>query len=216
VFKKSEGELEQKLMLSGLVSAGAIPKSWDASHRQIDFYDVKADFEVLLHLGGGDIRFEPCNHHALHPGQSAKITKDAQTLGYLGLLHPQIAKAMDLEMDVFLFELDMDLLLKNTIPTFQSISKFPGTSRDIALILSKEVTAQALLDTVYRERGSILKNISIFDLYEGSNIGDGKKSIAIKLFFQDSDRTLEELEVTDFIDKMVRKLEQDFDAQLRD
>lgn len=216
VFKKTNGQLTQQAMVSGLVSASALPKSWHSSYRAIDFYDVKADVEAILHMGGGDCRFEACQHPALHPGQSAKIIKNGELLGYIGALHPQIAKSMDLAMDVFVFELDLALLLNNSIPKFKKISKYPGTSRDLALVVAKEVTAQSLLDAAYQVKADILQNISIFDIYEGANIGEGKKSIAINLFFQHSERTLEELEVTDFIDKMVKKLEQDFAAKLRD
>jgi phenylalanyl-tRNA synthetase beta chain len=216
VFKKINGELVQQKMLAGLVSANAMPNAWDGSHRLLDFYDVKADIESLLKAQGHTYRFEACEHHALHPGQSAKIIKDDQTLGYMGALHPQISKAMDLDIDVFVFELDLDLLLQNAIPKFTAISKFPGTSRDLALIVGKKVTAQAVLDTVYQQKSDILKNIHIFDLYEGDNIGLEKKSLAINIFFQHAERTLEELEVTDFVDKIVKKLEQSFDAKLRD
>lgn len=216
VFKKSGGELIQQKMLAGLVSANAMPNAWDSSQRLLDFYDVKADLESLLELTDEEYRFEPCEHHALHPGQSAKILKNGRTLGYLGALHPQVAKSMDLGIDVFVFELDLKLLLNKTIPKFDPISKFPVTSRDLALIISKNVTAQELLDAAYQQKNDILQNISIFDLYEGESIGKGKKSIAINFSFQHADRTLEELEVTDFVDKMIKKLEQSFDAKLRD
>ena len=216
VFKKEKGELLQQKKLAGLVSANARPITWDGSHRLLDFYDVKADIESLLNAHGEEYSFDACEHHALHPGQSAKITKGKQTLGYLGALHPQIAKSMDLDTDVFVFELDLDLLLQNEIPKFKSISKFPGTSRDLALIVAKNVTAQSILDTVHHQKSDILHNVSIFDLYEGDNIGQDKKSIAINISFQHAERTLEELEVTDFVDKIVKKLEERFDAKLRD
>lgn len=216
VFKKQGADIEQTAMLAGLVSSAAMPVRWDGSQRALDFFDVKADLEALLAMTGSSIRFEACQHQALHPGQSAAISKDGKHLGYLGALHPQVAKDMDISGDVFVFELELSVLQGKNLPKYQNVSRFPGTSRDLALIVDQNLTAQALLDTAYQEKSDIFQGIEVFDLYTGHNIGEGKKSIAISLHFQHPERTLEDLEVTDFVDKMAKKLQQSFNAKLRD
>jgi phenylalanyl-tRNA synthetase beta chain len=216
VFHKQNDKLMQEAKLAGLLSAKAQPLVWDGSQKEQDFYDMKADVEALLDLSLGEYRFEKAEHPALHSGQSASVIKGEKLIGYMGALHPQVAKSMDLAQECFVFELDLAELRQKSLPKYQLVSKFPGTSRDLALIVDKELPAQSLLDTAYQVKSDILQGISIFDLYEGANIGEGKKSIAITLSFQHPDRTLEELEVTDFVDKMTNKLEQSFDAKLRD
>ncbi len=216
VFQKEGDELVQTSMLAGLVSQKALPTNWDQGQGSLDFYDVKADIESLFALGNAELRCEVAEHPALHPGQSAKLIKEGREIGLLGALHPKIIKDLGLNADTFVFEIDFGALRTKQLARYEGISKFPGTSRDIALIVDQNVPAQALLDTVYQENSEILSGIRIFDLYEGDNIEAGKKSIAINLAFQHQDRTLEELEVTDFVDKMAKKLEQSFEAKLRD
>ncbi len=216
VFNKENGEITQKPRIAGLITPKALPLSWDGSHKDLDFYDMKADVEALLDMSGEEYRFEASSHPALHPGQSAQILKNGVEIGFLGAIHPQVAKAMDLDKGCFLFELDLSELKKKALPTYKGVSRFPATTRDLAIVVDQQITAQSLLDTAHQLKSEILKEISIFDLYQGPNLGEEKKSIAITLRFQHDERTLEELEVTDFVDKMMKKLEQSFDAKLRD
>lgn len=218
VFHKQANNLEQKKMLAGIVSKQAQSAHWDHSGKQVDFYDVKADLENLFALSGcsRDYRFEACTHHALHPGQAAAIYRKQDLIGYLGALHPDVAKKLGLELELFVFELDLDAVLQKELPVYKPVSKFPGTSRDLALILDKGVSAQAILDVINQNGSDILQNVSIFDVFEGQNIDKGKKSIALSLTLQHSSRTLEDLEVTDLVDKIVITLKQNLDAKLRD
>jgi len=217
-FNYIKGELKQQKKLAGLLSEKALPISWDGSQRDLDFYDLKADIENLLALDVGtqDYRFEVASHHALHPGQSAQIVKNGQVLGYMGALHPKLAKSMGLSIEVFLFELDLELLMDRSLPKLKAVSKFPSMSRDLALIVDKSLNVQSLIDTIHAEKSEILTNIGIFDIYQDTSIGEDKKSVAINVTFQHNDRTLEELEVTDFVDKIAKKLQQNFNAKLRD
>lgn len=216
VFNKNKSELTQVPKIAGLLTPKALPINWDGSNKALDFYDIKADVEALLAMSGQSYYFEPCEHPALHPGQSARIIKGGKDIGIMGAIHPQVAKSMDLDKVCYLFELDLIELQKKTLPVYKQVSRFPATTRDLAIVVDQQVTAQSLLYAAHQLKNEILREISIFDLYQGPNLGEGKKSIAITLRFQHDERTLEELEVTDFVDKMIKKLEQSFDAKLRD
>ncbi len=216
VFNKEGETILQTPRLAALMSASALPECWDGSGRKLDFFDMKADLEALLAMGGSNITFQAKAHTALHPGQSAEILKNGQHLGYIGALHPKISQALELQEEIYLFELDLNLLSQKSLPQFESLSRFPEMSRDLAFIVDQQLPVQALIDTARQLKSGILREISIFDLYEGENIGLGKKSVALNFRFQHADRTLEELEVTDFVDKMIKKLEQSFNAKLRD
>lgn len=214
---QANGELLQEPMLSGIATGSRAPEGWANSNDKLDFHDVKGDVEALLGQGGaGDqYRFEPAEHPALHPGQTARITRDGDTVGWLGALHPQLATEMDLQGSVFVFELTLGKIINGRLPRFAELSRFPEVRRDIALVVDKKAVAADLLADIRSNAGEALKNLRLFDVYEGKGIDPHSKSLAIGLTLQHSSRTLTDDEVNAVMDKVLSSLEQGFNATLR-
>lgn len=209
--------VQQKNSLSGLCAGIRSALTWNEPTRPYDFFDMKGDVESLIALSHlhTTCRFEAAVHPALHPGQSAQILSEQNTIGWVGALHPELHKQWNLSGAVFLFELDLDILMNTIIPEYQKISKFPSIRRDISFILNAAIPAQILLDFIKNQDTSILKNAEIFDMYQGSHVAENQKSLAIALTLQHSERTLIESEVNELIEKIISQLQTKFSIVLR-
>ncbi|WP_022964139.1 phenylalanine--tRNA ligase subunit beta [Halopseudomonas pelagia] len=214
---QSNGELLQEPMLSGVACASRLPEGWANGSDKLDFYDVKGDVEALLGQGGAGNQylFEPAEHPALHPGQSARISRDGETVGWLGALHPQLLIELDIQGPLFIFELTLSKIIQGRLPKFAELSRFPEVRRDVALLVDKTVVAEDLLADIRANAGDALKNLRLFDVYEGKGIDPHRKSLAIGLTLQHSSRTLTDDEVNAVMDKVLTSLEQRFNATLR-
>ncbi|SFM85594.1 phenylalanine--tRNA ligase subunit beta [Halopseudomonas yangmingensis] len=214
---QADGQLLQQPMLAGIATGSRLPEGWANAGERIDFYDVKGDVEALLGQGGdlAAYRFEPAQHPALHPGQSARITRNGELVGWLGALHPQLIDSLDLQGPVFAFELSLAAISEGRLPAFAELSRFPEVRRDIALLVNRETPAQALLDCIREAAGEQLKDLRLFDVYQGKGIDPQSKSLAIGLTLQHSSRTLTDDEVNAVMDKVLVSLEQGFNATLR-
>ena len=211
-----EGEaIQQYAVLGGVVTGSCYPEQWGASSRDVDFFDVKSDLQALLQLTGKAVDFKPETHPALHPGKCARIYCAEKPLGYVGELNPSIKQKLGLSGDIYLFELDLALLSEATVRQFQQVSKFPQVRRDLALVVDEEISAQRLLDAIFAKGGDLLRDVQIFDVYQGENIADGKKSIALSLILQHGSRTLVDSEVDDYVQQMLTELKQEFNVILR-
>jgi phenylalanyl-tRNA synthetase beta chain len=209
---------EQRMTLAGLITGGREPEGWANARDKVDFFALKGDVEALLAaLGIGDqISGERGQHPALHPGQCLRLRDSAgETLGHLGMLSPTVAGELDLDRPVFLFELALDRLPGAGTAAFRPLSRFPGVRRDIAVVVAREVSAAAVLDTVKKASGASLTEARIFDVYQGEHIENNKKSIAISLTFQDSSRTLEDVDVQAAEAAVLEALAAGFGARLR-
>jgi phenylalanyl-tRNA synthetase beta chain len=185
------GGTTEVLRLGGLAAGTAWSEQWGSKpERAVDFYDVKGDLEALFGGAAGRFDFKRDEHPALHPGRSARILRDGQPVGWLGALHPRVAQALDLDDALLLFELDVALLGQAPLPELKQVSEFPSSRRDLAFVLREETSAEQLLGTVWQAGGELLKSAAIFDVYHGSGLPDGFKSIALGLIFQDYSRTL--------------------------
>jgi phenylalanyl-tRNA synthetase beta chain len=209
--------IDQEPRLGGAVTGSALPEQWGGAMRAVDFYDVKADIEALLQLGGNmtEFRHEAACHPALHPGQSARILYRGETVGWLGALHPEIQAKLGLEQAVILFELRLSSLDQAKLPVFHEISRFPAIRRDIAIVVQENLPARVVLDSVTKVAGKLLVNLELFDEYRGKGIDSGRKSLALGLTLQDSSRTLKEDEVDALIARVVAVLESELGARLR-
>lgn len=214
VFLGSQKDLAQPLRLGAIVSGSALPEQWGVPTRAADFFDVKGDLELLL-KPCGSIRFEPIDNLILHPGQSAQILLDEVVIGLIGVLHPSISQQLKLTNNVLLFEVDLDKISHIEIPQFQRVSKFPAIRRDLAIVVSEEIAFKQLYDIVENSAGSLLADLSVFDIYRGSGVGAGKKSVALRLTLQKTDRTLVEDEVNQVIEQVTANLKTNLQAQLR-
>jgi phenylalanyl-tRNA synthetase beta chain len=216
-FTFVHGQLQQQMMLSGLICGTALPRQWGNSNRVADFFDLKGDLENIFKLSFAQdqFSFKKGSHLALHPGQTADIYRNGKYLGVLGMLHPSISQALKVEGSVYLFSLLLDSVTAAQVPQFQSLSRFPEIHRDIAILLDQSVPALDIQATIRQESGELLKNIDIFDVYQGKGIPPGLKSIALSLTLQHSSRTLVDDEVAKLMERIMVALKERFNAELR-
>ncbi len=216
-FNRTEGSIVQEKSLAGLSLGSAWEEQWGVKTRLVDFFDIKSDLEAILRLAGHETpaMFASNKHPALHPGQSAEIILAGQHLGWLGMLHPKVEKELGFETRVFLFELDQNRLLNRNIPVFKPLSKFPQVRRDIAIIAEDQVTAAALRQCV-ENLSPLIRNVLVFDVYQGAGIESGKKSVALGLVLQDDVETLTDAKVDGVITVVLARLAEEFNATLRE
>lgn len=188
-------------------------EQWGAAARWVDFYDVKADIEALFWPSAADIAV--ATHPALHPGKSARISLNNKAAGFVGELHPRWQQKFDLPKSVVLFELNMDVLMTQTLPKAMEISKYPPIRRDIAVVVPENVRVQAMLDCMHANRSPVVSEISLFDVYHGKGVEDGKKSLAFRMLLQDTEKTLTDAEADGITKMLINVLESRFGATLR-
>jgi phenylalanyl-tRNA synthetase beta chain len=217
-FIKEHNEIKQDLMLSSLAVGEVDPEQWGVVSRALDFYDIKSDLEAILALTGRpeDFSFVADEYPSLHPGQSARVTRGGETLGWIGMLHPELEKKFDLTGGVFLFELRIGELLEGRLPSYRALSKFPSIRRDIAIVVDESVEFNTISDCVRRAAPEILQDILLFDVYTGEKIDSGLKSIALGLILQETSHTLTDNEVDGVVEGVLRMLKDELNAQLRD
>lgn len=217
-FRGALESLEQTPMLAGIAAGRAEPEHWDGRSRSVDFFDVKADVEALLTLGGGlsAYRFEAKAHPALHPGQSARIERDGFEAGWIGALHPRTVQALELEGPVYVFELALPVLQQAALPAFQALSRYPAIRRDLALVVDEGVSAGELARVAVDAAGELLRDWVIFDVYQGKGVPEGCKSLAMGLILQDISRTLTDSDIEATVTGVVSRLKQQLNAELRE
>lgn len=192
-------------------------EQWGLKDRNVDFYDVKGDLEALLGLTGYADRFSfvAVDEPAFHPGQSAAVLLDGKRVGTVGLVHPTAQKKYGVKQKTFAFEIDLDALSSKSVPVSASLSKFQANRRDIAVVVDSSVSAGDLVGAVKSAGIASLQDAWLFDLYEGENLGEGKKSLAIALILQDAERTLEDADIEAGVQKALAVLSERFGAVLR-
>lgn len=217
-FIRVGGEIEQHPKLAGLIFGEASAKQWGVAARGVDFYDLKADLESVLGQVADPVEFlfEAAEHPALHPGQAARVLRNGEPIGWIGLLHPAAQKALDLPEGVYLFEIDLVPMQTGGIPAFEPLSKFPALRRDFALLVDTDTPYQAVLDCVRETAPDVVKDVQLFDVYTGDNIDSGLKSLALSLILQDSSHTLTDAEVEQASETVLSALADRLEARLRD
>ncbi|AEF22715.1 phenylalanine--tRNA ligase subunit beta [Pseudomonas fulva] len=210
-------ELKQEPMLAGVITGSRLPESWAHGRDSVDFFDAKADVEALLAAAGDatSFAFVPGEHSALHPGQTARIERDGRLVGYLGAIHPELAKTLGLDQPLFLFELLLGEITAGRMPAFKELSRFPEVRRDLALLVDRDVPAQNLLADIREQAGEWLTDLRLFDVYQGKGIDPLRKSLAVGLTWQHPSRTLNDDEVSTATQNILTSLEQRFNATLR-
>ena len=209
--------LQQEPMLAGVMTGSRMPEGWTQSKDSVDFYDAKADVEALLGFAGAaaEFKFVPGEHPALHPGQTARIERQGRLVGFVGALHPELAKALDITQPTFLFELVLAEVALGKMPKFSELSRFPEVRRDLALLVDREVPAETILECIRENSGEWLKDLRLFDVYHGKGIDPHRKSLAVGLTLQHPSRTLNDDEVSTTTQNILTSLEQRFNATLR-
>src|SRR5687768_7165992 len=212
-FERTGRTYAQQEKIAGLCYGDAMAEQWGSRARAVDLYDAKADIEALFWPSA--VHAATVVHPALHPGKSAEIRVGSKIAGYLGELHPRWQQKFDLPQSVVLFELDMDVLTTRTLSKAAEISKFPPIRRDIAVVVAENVSVQSMLDCMYAEKLPIISEISLFDIYRGKGVEDGKKSLAFRMLLQDTEKTLTDSDADRVTVKLIEVLQNRFDARLR-
>jgi phenylalanyl-tRNA synthetase beta chain len=203
----------QPMRIGGVAYGGAHDEQWGLPARDIDFYDVKADVEALL--GGHGATFEPAPHPALHPARSARIVRGGALLGWIGELHPRLQQKYDLRGAAVAFELDFEQAAGGGIPAYREISRFPPVRRDLAFVVDEQISSHALLACLRASAPAVVSEIGVFDVYRGTGLGKGKKSLAFSVLLQDTRKTLTDTEVECAISQLTQAVQQQFGAKLR-
>ena len=187
------------------------------SRESLDFYDVKADITELLALSDvAAIKFEVASLGCLRPGRTARIVRDSAPIGWLGEVHPQIAKMLNLPSNTFLFELEVDLAFSAKPSKLKTISKFPSVRRDLAIVVDESVPLAVLQENVTVSAAGLLSELRIFDIYRGPGVDSGRKSVALGLILQDSSRTLTDVDADAVVTAVVTRLRDELSASIRD
>jgi len=217
IGKKYEKENET-LLLSGALTGEISNTSWQGKKEVVDFFFVKGILVSLFNkIGLSHLEFvEMSDYDNLHPHQSAYITDRTGNVGFIGKIHPEYAKNNDLK-DVYVFELDVLKLynLRRPLKKAKDINKFPSIYRDIAIVIPNEVSAKEITKVIQKAGKRMLVTISVFDLYKGENLGENKKSLALRLEFSDSSKTLETSDVDARMKDILSSLEKTHNAILR-
>ena len=199
----------ERPMACGIMMGKVTEAAWNQAQRDTDFYDVKGVVDGLLaKLGLTQYDIQPSSESYYHPGVSAHYTVNGVTIANYGELHPQVVKNFDLSGKVYMFEIDLEAVLSITVPPFryQSFSKFPGTSRDLAIVAPVSVTSGDIVALIKEHGGEYLESVSIFDVYEGEHIEAGYRSLAYNLQFRSMEGTLNDEDIDGAIQAIIDAL----------
>lgn len=217
-FQGGFDHLVQNLYVGGVVCGDSLPEQWGLDRRPVDFFDLKSDVEALLDLTGAGTQFNFCaaTHPALHPGQTARIERADTVVGWIGALHPRLVRELDIEGPVYLFELSLAGIRQAHVPKFAELSKFPASRRDLAVLVDESITTQQLEQSIRDLAGELLRNVSLFDLYQGKGVPEGQKSLTFSLILQDFSSNLTDKSVDTLMTTIIAGLQQRHDAKLRE
>jgi phenylalanyl-tRNA synthetase beta chain len=199
-------------LIGGIAFGSRRPEQWGAASTPVDFFDVKQDLEALFARTGAPDEFGyiPDTLSCLHPGRSARITRNGKTIGWIGELHPQLVQELDFTYAPILFEVEYLQALAAKMPRFEEISRFPRVRRDLAVVVDEKVSLRQLHERVTFAASSLLRDIRVFDVFRGPGIETGRKSVALGLIFQDNSRTLADEDA----DRLLAAIRADLSATL--
>ena len=215
IFQKSSiNKIKETELIGGLISGLKAKHSWSGSKRPLDFFDLKGDVESILGDSSGYV-FKKGELPYLHPGKTAFIVKGNNQIGYIGSLHPKLVDELDLKQDVHFFEMQVEKISLKRKVKFKNFSRFPLAQRDLSFILDQGIPSSEVKSIISSKAGPNLKEINLFDVYEGKGIPAGKKSLTFSLNWQTADRTLTDKEIDGIVEKIVKFLSKKFSAKLR-
>ncbi|KKO46156.1 phenylalanine--tRNA ligase [Arsukibacterium ikkense] len=214
----AEGGVRQVAVIGGVVVGSFSNEHWAIAERAADFFDVKGDVEALLSVtsAGAEFAFERGEHCALHPGQTARIRRAGNVVGYVGALHPEAERKLGIKGKAYLFELELAAVGQRAIVEAEELSKYPANRRDLAIVVKTDVRFADITASIKKVGVNQLVDLKLFDVYTGQGVADGYKSLAIALTLQDKTRTLEDKDIQVVVNQVVNVLKDEFDATLRD
>lgn len=216
--KAAENGIQQDVMLAGVIAGSVAQEHWSIETKAADFFDLKGDLEAILDLSVDPeaFKFRAGKHAAMHPGQTAEILKNGQSVGFIGAIHPELERKFDLNGRTIVFEIEWDAIAIRQIPEAVAVSKFPANRRDIAIIVDETLESDVIVNACINAGGELLTAANLFDVYQGQGVDEGKKSLAIALNLQSDERTLEEADIAQVVDNVINVLGEKFSATLRD
>lgn len=220
VFFRDEDQTRPREVehIAGAVTGLVSDANWNTTKQEVDFFYLKGIVANLLHeLGVTNESYQAVAMPDMHPGRTAAIYAGETYLGFIGEVHPNTAKEYKLKQRVYVFELDLQKVIElpKAAKLYTPVSKYPSITRDIALAVSADVTNQQIEDCIRKNGGAFLKDIKLFDVYQGEHIMDGFKSLAYTLVYSDPNATLQDEAVTKAFEKVQAKLVEEFEADIR-
>jgi phenylalanyl-tRNA synthetase beta chain len=212
------GSVREVRRVAGLVTGTRMPEQWGSAREAADFFDIKADVQAVLSLAGPSVKFEyaPAEVSCLHPGRSAVVSREGAQVGWVGELHPSQAANLGLSGACLVFELDIAAALAAPLPQLQPVSRFPQVRRDLSITVPESTPLSAILNRASVTAGDLLRDLRVFDVYQGPGIESARKSIAFGLIFQDNSRTLTDEEADALVARVAADLHSAVDAKIRD
>lgn len=199
--------------LAGAAYGEREPEQWGVEAVGVDFFDVKADLEVMY--APRTVACEPLAHPFLHPGRAARVRVAGEDVGVIGELHPYWVQFFDLGRATIVFELDLASLRARDLPHYREVSMFQAVRRDLALIVGDEVPAEHVRKALQNAAPHYVKEVELFDLYRGPGLSENEKSLAFRIVMQDNQRTLEDGDADQAIAALVDAVRGQFGARLR-
>jgi phenylalanyl-tRNA synthetase beta chain len=199
--------------IAGLAFGSRQPEQWSVAASVVDFFDAKGDLQGLA--GARALDFEATTHPAFHPGRCAAVRRNGQAIGVVGELHPRLLQKYELPSAPVAFELLTGPLMEGDFPHFQGLSRMPVVRRDYAFTVAEEVPAARILAAVRSRVPAFVRGVEVFDVYRGKGVEPGKKSLALRIVMQDTDRTLTDSEVEAVVASVREQLNEEFQAQPR-
>ena len=215
IYQKIKSEFKETLILSGLVYGDAIPEQWGDEKREINFYDIKGDIEII---SSNRLSIEAPRStvpEIFHPGQAAELLMNQNSVGWLGQLHPAWQQKYELTGKAYLFELSIESLIKTVEVEIKLPSKFPPLRRDISVLVDKDINVGEIVNEINSQEIDRVIDFYPFDIYEGNGIESNKKSLAFLILMQDTYKTLEDEEVSNIVNQVLDILQNKFKATLR-
>jgi phenylalanyl-tRNA synthetase beta chain len=217
VFDHAGGAVKESPHVAGLITGTRFPEQWGTGRDAADFFDLKADVSAVLQLAGNGAHFDwqPTRLACLHPGRGATIVRDGREVGWVGELHPQLAKECGFDGACLLFELDITHALQAPLPTVEAISRYPHVRRDLAVTVPVDTPLSAVISHASVAAGELLTDLKVFDIYQGVGIEPTRKSVALGLIFQDKNKTLTDAEADALMASVAARLGDKLDARVR-
>lgn len=209
---------DEVVKIAGAITGRRNAQGWNQTNDMVDFYDAKGIIEELLaNLRVTRYTVETGTHYAMHPGKTALFKKGRDVIATVGEIHPAVLSAYGITKPVYIFELDATTVMKYMAKDlkYKALPKYPATSRDLAMLVDVDVNAADIEKAMTKAAGQNLTQITLFDVYTGKQVEEGKKSLAFSLTFQSNDKTLTDAEIDPAIEKIVAKLQKNFNANLR-
>lgn len=202
--------------LAGVACGTRAPEQWGGAKAPVDFHDVKADVEALLATAStAQFAFVADTLACLHPGRSARIVRADRTVGWIGELHPELVRALDLTYVPVVFAVEFAALAAEK-PQFREVSRFPQVRRDLAIVIDEATPLSAIRERVTLSGSSLLRDLLVFDVYRGAGVESGRKSVALGLIFQDNSRTLTDQDTDHVVAAIIADLAGTLNAKIRE